>query len=113
MATSIIRSPNIANKIKLQFRRRSVKALREDEEYDTDAQPMTWTDVVGHVGYVPEEVSTVEQQPMASARSLDTPTGREAQVDVRSSVMQGLDWLKPMLSRRVYISMTPTHGKRG
>ena len=87
----IIRSPNVANKIKQHFRRRSLKALRNDEQYDDDVQPMTSTEAVYTLGYVPHEGTSRTHVKLLSRQ--------ESQDDFRVSVLNGLDWLKPLLSR--------------
>src|ERR1700712_4882169 len=77
-STSILRSPNIANKIKSQFRRKSLKALRSDEQYDNDARLMTSTEAVRDIGHAIEEESEfdVPLRRFGSVRVLETPLGR-------------------------------------
>ncbi|KAK1824397.1 hypothetical protein LTR12_001235 [Friedmanniomyces endolithicus] len=110
--SSIIRSPNIADKLKWQFRRKSTKALRNDEEYDLDAQPLTSTEVVNEVGYIEKELSVLDVKPAMvqhtppSVRMLSTPASLddwERRSEVRDSVFKSLAWLRPMLE-----SVTPT-----
>ncbi|KAK0879579.1 hypothetical protein LTR87_006666 [Friedmanniomyces endolithicus] len=110
--SSIIRSPNIADKLKWQFRRKSTKALRSDEEYDLDAQPLTSTEVVNYVGYTARELPALEMEPAMvqhtppSVRMLSTPASPddwERRSEVRDSVFKSLAWLRPMLE-----SVTPT-----
>ncbi|KAK0945460.1 hypothetical protein LTR29_003065 [Friedmanniomyces endolithicus] len=110
--SSIIRSPNIADKLKWQFRRKSTKALRSDEEYDLDAQPLTSTEVVNYVGYTARELPALEMEPAMvqhtppSVRMLSTPASPddwERRSEVRDSVFKSLVWLRPMLE-----SVTPT-----
>ena len=108
---SIIRSPNIADKIKWQFRRKSTKALRNDGEYDLDARPMTSTEVVNSVGDVPVEEESLETDqllPLPEPQSVRT-SSRPASLEdgqphneVRDSVLKSLGWLRPMLERYVY-----------
>ncbi|KAK4549746.1 hypothetical protein LTR36_005047 [Oleoguttula mirabilis] len=105
--TRIIRSPNIANKIKLQFRRKSLKALRSDEQYDVDAQLMTSTEAVHNDSHTLGETIGdtdlgIPLQRFGSVRALETPLGRNFEEDVRSSIFKGLDWLRPLLSRYAY-----------
>jgi len=106
--SSIIRSPNIADKLKWQFRRKSTKALRSDEEYDLDAQPLTSTEVVNYVGYTARELPALEMEPAMvqhtppSVRMLSTPASPddwERRSEVRDSVFKSLAWLRPMLER--------------
>lgn len=104
--TNIIRSPNIGTKIKSQFRRKSLKVLSNDEQYDTDARLMTSTDAVHHVGHTSESELPVGEadfdaplQRLGSVRVLETPLGRNFEEDVHSSVFKGLDWLRPLLSK--------------
>ncbi|KAK0848586.1 hypothetical protein LTR03_005597 [Friedmanniomyces endolithicus] len=110
--SSIIRSPNIADKLKWQFRRKSTKALRSDEEYDLDAQPLTSTEVVNEVGYIARELPVLEVEPARvqhtppSVRMLSTPASLddwERRSEVRDSVFKSLAWLRPMLE-----SVTPS-----
>ncbi|KAK0300608.1 hypothetical protein LTR54_002036 [Friedmanniomyces endolithicus] len=110
--SSIIRSPNIADKLKWQFRRKSTKALRSDEEYDLDAQPLTSTEVVNYVGYTAREPPALEMEPamvqhtQPSVRMLSSPASPddwERRSEVRDSVFKSLAWLRPMLE-----SVTPT-----
>ncbi|KAK0281131.1 hypothetical protein LTR35_007505 [Friedmanniomyces endolithicus] len=110
--SSIIRSPNIADKLKWQFRRKSTKALRSEEEYDLDAQPLTSTEVVNEVGYIEKELSVLDVKPAMvqhtppGVRMLSTPASLddwERRSGVRDSVFKSLAWLRPMLE-----SVTPT-----
>ncbi|KAK3067441.1 hypothetical protein LTR53_015704 [Teratosphaeriaceae sp. CCFEE 6253] len=106
--SSIIRSPNLADKIKWHMRRKSTKALRSDEEYDHDALPMTSTEVVNSVGYAPLRLA-LEESPSVhsllqprSLRVLSTPVSLESfqpRDEVRDSVLKSLGWLRPLLER--------------
>ncbi|KAK3068450.1 hypothetical protein LTR53_013959 [Teratosphaeriaceae sp. CCFEE 6253] len=106
--SSIIRSPNLADKIKWHMRRKSTKALRSDEEYDHDALPMTSTEVVNSVGYAPLRLA-LEESPLVhsllqprSLRVLSTPVSLESfqpRDEVRDSVLKSLGWLRPLLER--------------
>ncbi|KAK5127576.1 hypothetical protein LTR85_006916 [Meristemomyces frigidus] len=113
-STSILRSPSIANKIKSQFRRKSLKALRSEEQYDTDARLLTSTEAVHNVGHgledtVDEAEFGIPLQRFGSVRVLETPLGRNFEEDVRSSVFGRLDWLRPLMSRTS--DFTPTRSE--
>lgn len=98
---SIARSPNIADRIKLQFRHRSINVLRSDEKYDFDAKAMTSTEVVGTVGH--DEGSEMKGgDAEVLLPRVPTPLlvpGSPRSTDVRASVMKNFEWLGPMLQQ--------------
>ncbi|TKA65837.1 hypothetical protein B0A55_09122 [Friedmanniomyces simplex] len=113
--SSIVRSPNIADKIIWQFQRKSTKALRSDEEYDVDAHPMTSAEVVNSIGDTEVEQPMLELKPVSirheahSVRVLSTPASLsdwESRNEVRDTVLKNLGWLRPFLERPT--DVTPT-----
>ncbi|KAK5729402.1 hypothetical protein LTR17_012032 [Elasticomyces elasticus] len=113
--SSIIRSPHITDKLKWQFRRKSTKLLRSDEQYDSDAQPLSSMEVVNNIGEgtaeepTPETTLLHDQQKSLSARALSSPASLdsyEPRNKVRDSVLQSLGWLRPMLERPASVVTT-------
>ncbi|KAK5701841.1 hypothetical protein LTR97_004659 [Elasticomyces elasticus] len=113
--SSIIRSPHITDKLRWQFRRKSTKLLRSDEQYDSDAQPLSSMEVVNNIGEETAEEPTPEtsllhdQQKSLSVRALSSPASLdsyELRNKVRDSVLQSLGWLRPMLERPASIVTT-------
>ena len=99
----IVRSPNIASKIKLQFRRNSVKSLRKEREYDPDAHQLSSVEVLNDVG---EAANKKESQGNSVDCSrfgsvLDLCQTASPKPDVRTSVMRSLGYLAPMLRESV------------
>lgn len=120
---NIIRSPNMADKIRLQIlRRRSTKALRDlggSDMYDGDNKIMNSTEVVNHVEGadlgVGEKTDEVEYMPLVenrhrfgSVRTIQhlqmaiTMAAREQepQTGGRMSTMSSLTWLQPLLRNK-------------
>ena len=103
-ASNIIRSPNLAKKIKSQFRRKSLKGLRNGEQYDADALSVMSIDVVDNVGQGAKGAADLvedgdEPQSYSTPRMLETPLGGNFEEDVRASVLRSLDWLRPLISK--------------
>jgi len=101
----IVRSPSVADKIKSQFRRKSMNVLRNEREYDGDARPLTSPEVINNVQVIGEEDVDEKVEPASDSRvdsmgPLEvpvTPAGRETETDVRMSMLRGLEWLKPLV----------------
>ncbi|KAK4901596.1 hypothetical protein LTR27_001368 [Elasticomyces elasticus] len=113
--SSIIRSPHITDKLKWQFRRKSTKLLRSDDQYDSDAQPMGSMEVVNHMEEgvaeepTPETTLLHHQQKSLSVRALSSPASLdsyEPRNKVRDSVLQSLGWLRPLLERPASVVTT-------
>ena len=104
---SIVRSPNIASKIKLQFGRKSMKNLSKEKEYDEDAHRLTSQAVLCDVEETAER-TTEEEDVAKHARfgsvldlgKIKPPVGTE----VRPSVFRSLEYLKPLLHQSVSAS---------
>ena len=57
---SIVRSPNLASKIKLQFRRKSMRNLSKEKDYDDDAHQMTSQEVLHDIEEDTARVNALE-----------------------------------------------------
>ena len=110
--TSILRSPNIACKIKLQFRRRSVKNLKKERDYDDEAHEMTSQEILHIVEETPEQTedandgtdhhrfgSVLASKEDGPAKA--TLNQATSQSEVRASVLRSLGYLKPLLEKLV------------
>lgn len=107
---SIMRSPNMATKIKLQFWRKSMKSLGREKDYDEDAHRMSSQEVLNDLEEVPseDEVEWGGSQRHRFGSTLDlgedepqirNPAGPYA----RSSFLRSLEYLRPLIQRFVSI----------
>ena len=103
---SIVRSPNFTSKIKLQFRRKSMKSLGKEKDYDEDAHRITSREVLEDVEKVPSEDGdgrdAVNGRRFGSTDDLniDVPgTGDTATPQFRTSLLRSLEYLKPLLQK--------------
>lgn len=107
----IMRSPGLADKIRLQFRRRaSSKSLRKDPEYDSDMRPMTLREALQEVtedettDFLPGESPADDSDARCRFGSIDAGDPSESHAggaNLRSSIWRSLEWLKPLISRSV------------
>jgi hypothetical protein len=103
-----VKSPGIASKIKMQFRRRSMKSLGKEKEYDQDAQQITSQEVLHEISEShpsSEQHDEPVQQPrfgsvldLGSSRS---PTSDGGTPQVRTSVLSSLGYLRPLIEKSV------------
>lgn len=105
--SNIIRSPNIASKIKSQFRRKSMRSLKKSEEYDGEAHEMTSLEVLQTVGEVSEDKTAEEVDvqhhhrfgSISRIKEEKATAGNHGEVGVRDSVLRSLEYLKPLLDK--------------
>lgn len=104
--STIVQSPSITSKIKLQFSRKSVKNLKKGEEYDDDARQMTLQEVLDDIGPSPDpqnpEDEIVEHHRFESALELENPElplPEALSPDIRTSVLRSLSYLQPLLQK--------------
>lgn len=103
----IVKSPGIASKIRMQFRKRSVKSLSKEKEYDIDAQRMESKDVLHEVLDEPSDDQDseppVQEQRFGSTtdvRSTASPVLSDAGTpNVRTSVLNSLGYLRPLIEK--------------
>lgn len=102
----IVKSPGIGSKIKMQFRRRSMRSLRKEKTYDSDAHPITSQEVLHEVSTpAPDEQGDdghVQQHRFGSVqdvRSTTSPTSDAGTPQVRTSVLSSLGYLKPLIEQ--------------
>jgi hypothetical protein len=108
MDPDIVKSPGIANKIKMQFRRRSVKSLSKEREYDVDATRIASEDVVQGVPDArsddPVRKEVILEPRFGSVndvRPAKSPTSETGTPNVRTSVLDALGYLKPLIKKLV------------
>lgn len=101
----IVKSPGIASKIKMQFRRRSVKNLSKEKEYDGDAQRITSQEVLHEVSPKHEDDNGSMQQhcfgSVMDLRPTASPTSDAGTPQVRTSVLSSLGYLRPLIEKSV------------
>ena len=103
---SIVKSPTITSKLKQQFRRKSMRSLKKDKEYDEDANRMSSREVLHSVEESPVKIpldkDAVPGQRFGSvpdlgrAESLDADT---AILDARVAKLRSCEYLKPLLQK--------------
>ena len=105
----IVKSPGIASKIKMQFRRRSMKNLGKEKEYDQDAKQITSQEVLHEIPESPpnDEVhnETVQQHRFGSVLDLKpsrSPTNDAGTPQLRTSVLSSLGYLRPLIEKSVF-----------
>lgn len=101
---SIVRSPNIANRIRLQFRKRSMKSLSHEDDYDKDARQMSSQEVIHEAEETSEHHGEQAAQLQGSGSAVcstrpQSPEDFVAKPQVRTSVFQSLGYLKPLLQK--------------
>ncbi|KAK3714151.1 hypothetical protein LTR37_007953 [Vermiconidia calcicola] len=106
MDASIVRSPNMARKLKMQFRRKSMKSLSNEKDYDGDAHKMTSQEVLHDVeGPTEKNVDCKEAMKhhrFGSLTELEYDKVQRQGVatpEVRDSIMSSLEYLKPLIQK--------------
>ena len=105
--SSIVRSPGIASKIKMQFRRKSMKSLSKEKEYDEDAHRITSQEVLHEVSADDEGALPIEdtqQHRFGSVMDLTpniSPTSDAVTPQIRTSILGSLEYLRPLIQRLV------------
>lgn len=103
---SIMKSPNFTNKIKQQFRRKSMNRLGKEKDYDDDAHRLSSGEVLQDI----EEASTThdlaerptEHQRLGSitvSEGLRAPTSGAASPEIRASILRSLEYLMPLIQK--------------
>ena len=106
--SSIVRSPGIASKIKMQFRRKSMKSLSKEKEYDEDAHRITSQEVLHEVsadGEVGVQSERAQKHRFGSATDLGpnlSPRSDAGTPQIRTSILGSLEYLRPLIQRSVY-----------
>ena len=113
---SIFRSLNVANKIRLQFCKRSMKSLSKEDDYDDDAHRVTSQKVLEDVAEAsPKDEHNAPMTPVTnqhhrfgSVRGSDkdkikSSPAHLAQSDVRTSVLKTGAYLQPFLLKYVFL----------
>lgn len=106
---SIVRSPGFADKLKMQWRKKSVRSLSKDKEYDEDAKAITSQEVLVELDTVPTSERSCSdgirrQGELEYAASLDLEQARyasacESKAEIRSSVLGSAEYLRPFLEK--------------
>lgn len=112
----IVKSPGIASKMKMQFRRRSMKNLGKEKEYDQDAQQITSQEVLHEIAEGPPDGEmhheAVQQHRFGSVLALGSsrsPTSDGGTHQVRTSVLSSLGYLRPFIEKSVFFDPHVVH----
>lgn len=104
----IVRSPGIASKIKMQFRRRSMKSLSKEKDYDEDAQRIGSKEVLHEAAETPMDIKLDEEQPqqrrfgsVVDVRSTTSLSSDAGTPQVPTSVLNSLGYLRPLIEKSV------------
>ena len=115
MDPGIVKSPGIANKIKMQFRRRSLKSLSKEREYDADATRITSRDVLQEIpdegaGDQLSKEAVLEHRigDVNTVSSTRSPISDDGTPNVRTSVLNALGYLRPLIKKLVLCSLPGT-----
>jgi hypothetical protein len=113
----IVKSPGLADKLKMQWRKKSVKNLSKDNQYDSDAHVVTSQEVMEVYGALPGSERTCsdgsqEKQPLVVDVSLlglssdgtngersVSGGGSESKNEIRSSVLGSAEYLRPLFEK--------------
>lgn len=102
---SIIRSPGFTDKIKLQLRKKSVKSLSKEAEYDDDAKAITSQEALAELQAMSGSERSgsgersVKIEPALLRVDFESRKVSESgsKVDVRSSVLGSAEYLMPLI----------------
>lgn len=102
----IVQSPSITNKIKLQFRRTSLRSLLKDEEYEDDAAQMTLQEVVKDLKNssndgINQSDDTILSRPNGNRTAVEEPRAGKQKPLSHASSLQAFKYFSPLLSRSV------------
>lgn len=109
---AIVRSPGLADKLKMQFRKKSAKSLSKEKEYDDDAKAITSREVLVEVqaGLGSDRscsgASEVKVQPPAHAATMGVGSDQTrcvsesgSKAEVVSSVLGSAEYLRPIIEQ--------------
>lgn len=106
---SIVRSPGFADKLKMQWRKKSVKSLSKEKEYDDDAKAITSREVLVELHAASDDggSSCSEERgrlTQGDAAFLDVNQSMRAsesgsKAEIRSSLLGSAEYLRPLIEQ--------------
>ena len=103
---TIVRSPGFTDKIKMQWRKKSVKSLSKEKEYDEDAKAITSQEVLVEFETLPgseRSCSSRHEIQLQPALLTVEPPRRASEsgskAEIRSSVLGSAEYLRPLIEQ--------------
>ena len=105
---TIIRSPGFTDKLRMQWRKKSVKSLSKEKEFDDDAKVITSQEVLVELHAMSNSQrscssdSSTHPQMDAALMGIDQSrctSGSESKAEIRSSVLGSAEYLRPLIEQ--------------